>query len=756
MAAAARPTFRALRRSVVPSLIIAAICAVWSLASQVPVMPTLKGPVLLGPDGLLSFVENPTIDARFSFRGTIPSPLKIVYVDVDNGSLKALGNFPWNRAIFAETINALFDRGKIRAVGFDFIFSETGLPQLGRAEAEQGSLALGRSVRDQRAVVLAATYGSQQVVLDKRRGFPFLFNHRITKYDAELPELPSFPVVGPAWGTIGLIDVAKDDVRNVPMFAQTRDQTYFAMALQLALLHYGLPESSLGITSDAITAKDEAGHVIMRIPLWLQQFVEPNWFSPWKSASENPRASLVTVMEVARVAADGTDEDKAKAAKFFSQFNDAIVLIGPTDAILKDTSPAPLNEGVVPRVSLHGNLLKTIVGQRYLRRPPIWANVAIIVLVALAVSGLAVANRVRVRRQVRLLAAVVAVGYVGVAFLLFFSADLILPIVAPLGAAICCSLYGVAAKLSLEEKRRQRIKNLFGNYVSSVVVNKLVEDDILPQTGGAEVEITAFFSDIAAFTTLSEQLSPSELVDLMCEYLGEVTSAITLDGGTLDKYVGDAVIAMFGAPLPRADHAAAACRAALAAQEAQAKLRERWTQSGRRLPAEVLSMHTRIGLNTGLAVVGNIGSPLRFNYTMMGSAVNLTQRLESAGSHYGVGIIVSSATATAASRDDRDLVFRPLDRILVAGQQEAVDIFELIGRGEDARRANQARLEAYASARQLYLEGRWIEAGEAFLAASPLEISVGRKNPSLVMASRCETFALEGKDGPTDFSVPKH
>jgi len=755
MAAAARSTFRDLRRSAAPALIIAAICVVWCLASQVPVMPNLKGPVLLGPDGLLSFVENPTIDARFSFRGNIPSPLKLVYVDVDTDSLNALGNFPWSRSVFADVIDVLFERGKIRAVGLDFIFSSTGIPQLGRDEAERGSLALGHSVHDHRAVVLAATYSSEQSILHKRRGFPFLFNRRITKYDAELPELPDYPVAGPTWGIIGLIDVANDDVRHIPMFAQTKEKNYLAMALQLALLHYGLPENAIEITPDAITAKDEGGRLMMRIPLWLRQFVEPNWFSPWLS-SENPRVSLAYLVDVARLAEKGTDEDKTKAEKFFAQFNDAMVLVGPTDAILKDVTPAPLNEGVVPRVSLHGNLLKTIVGQRFLRRPPVWANVAIIVLVALAVSGLSVANRVRVRRQGRLLAGVVAVGYVGVAFLLFSSADLILPIVAPLGAAICCSLYGVVAKLSLEEKRRQRIKNLFGNYVSSVVVNKLVEDDILPQTGGAEVEITAFFSDIAAFTALSEQLSPSELVDLMCEYLGEVTSAITLDGGTLDKYVGDAVIAMFGAPLPRADHAASACRAALAAQEAQARLRERWTQSGRRLPAEVMSMHTRIGLNTGLAVVGNIGSPLRFNYTMMGSAVNLTQRLESAGSHYGVGIIVSSVTASAALRDDRELVFRPLDRILVAGQQEAVDIFELLGRGEDARRANHARMEAYASARQLYLEGRWSEAGEAFLSASQLEISVGRKNPSLVMANRCEAFALEGKDRVSAFSVPKH
>ena len=326
-------------------------------------------------------------------RGDIPSPLKVCYVDVDADAMQAFGNFPWNRAIFAETMDALFDRGGIRGIGFDFVFSSTGLPNLGRAEAEEGSLALGRSVRRHGAVVLAASYSSGQRLLGKSGAFPFLFDPQIALHEVDLPELPDFPVVGPTWGRVGLIDVVGDDVRYVPFFAPTPNQTYLAMALQLALIHFGLPPSAVEIGEQSITLRGDDGGIVARIPLWLRQFVEPNWFSPWYSG-QNRRASVISVLEHARMAEEGSDAEKVQAAEFFRAFEDAIVLVGPTDPMLKDVSPAPLNGGrPVPRVSLHGNLLKTIVGNRFISRPPRWVNVLLIAGLSLGVAGLSVVPR---------------------------------------------------------------------------------------------------------------------------------------------------------------------------------------------------------------------------------------------------------------------------------------------------------------------------------------------------------------------------
>ncbi|MFM8789719.1 MAG: CHASE2 domain-containing protein [Chthoniobacterales bacterium] len=740
-------TWRALGRAFLP-VVLLGVCAGWSVLSQIPVVPGLRGPVLLGPDGFLSFLEKPTIDARFNFRGEIPSPLKLIYVDVDSDSIKEFGNFPWNRAIFASVIDALFRFGKIRANGFDFDFSDAGIPNLGHAEAEEGSMALGRSIRDHQSVVVAASYSSGLGVLAKKTGFPFLSDRRVNHFDADLPELPGFPVVGPTWGRVGLIDVANDDVRSVPMFAQTQHQTYLAMALQLALMHYGLPESAAEIGTDAIVLRGGKGEAA-RIPLWLRQLVEVNWFSAWNS-DENLRASVRDVLLNAQLVEEGTPQQKQDALAAFSDYSDDIVLVGPTDPMLKDVSPIPMNEGVVPRVSVHGNLLKTIVGGRYIKRPPVWANVLLIFGLGLGVAALAMAGDRSRSKLGRWFSLVLALGYVGAAFALFARFDLLIPIVAPIGAAFSCALVGIAARLSSEEERRQRIKGLFGSYVSSAVVDEIVDKDILPQTGGAEVEVTAFFSDVVSFTSLSQKLSPTELVALMSEYFAEGTAAITAAGGTLDKYVGDAIIAMFGAPLQRADHAAAACRAALALVEAQAALRRRWSQVDKRFPAEVLDMRTRVGLNTGIAVVGNIGSELRFNYTMMGASVNLAQRLEAAAALSGAEILVSAHTAEVALRDDASLVFRELDRVLFPGQTETVTAFQLLASGDEARRRNAARNELYARALNLYRTGNWAEAADAFMAAAEHEPSARRVNPCVVMANRCESFALQSAK-PSDF-----
>jgi adenylate cyclase len=296
-------------------------------------------------------------------------------------------------------------------------------------------------------------------------------------------------------------------------------------------------------------------------------------------------------------------------------------------------------------------------------------------------------------------------------------------------------------QLSREQQQKRRIQELFGSYVSSAVVDEMVEKNIPPQTGGSEVEITAFFSDIVSFSPIAEELPPTDLVELMSEYLGEGTAAVMEASGTLDKYVGDAIVSIFGAPLPCPNHAAAACLAALGLQAGQVRLRVRWGEQGGRWPKRVHEMSTRVGLHTGMAIVGNIGSKLRFNYTMMGDTVNLAQRIEAAGSYFGSGILVSGETYAEARRDDPALVFRPLDRVRVSGRNQPVDLYELLGRGPEAAEASARRIAAYTAARDLYRSGRWSEAREAFLEAAKFEASGSGKNPSLAMANRCLQLA---------------
>jgi len=727
---------------------LAGMCLIWVLLSQVAFVTLGGSTSILGKDGLLAFLEEKTIDARLAVRGSIPSPTKVCYVNVDTDSIVAFGNFPWSRGIFAKALDALFERGKVRAVGMDFVFSDAGIPQLGREESAEGNLELGKSINKHRNVVLASTYGTKIGLLGKRNSFPFVFEKNYDPKESDLPEKPDFPVVGPTWGQLGLIDEAGEALRWVPFFACTEFTTYLPMGLKLFLISRGLDDSAVDIRKTSMLIHDSDNSPVLEIPLTFGQLVEPNWFSPWE---ENPQDGIFHIVEFDRMAREGDDAEKARAEKFFNAFHDSVVLIGPTDRLLNDLSEAPMSGAQpVPRVSLHGNLFKTLDSGRFISRPPVWVNVLLIFALGFGTAWLGVMPH-RFSKLSKMLAALLVFGYVGFAFLLFTRAEILIPIVAPVGAALSCTFLALLRQLTIEEQQRRRIKNLFGSYVSATVVEEMVEANAAPRTGGEEVEITAFFSDIIAFSPIAEKLPPKDLVDLMCQYLGECTSAIIDQHGTLDKYVGDAIIAMFGAPLACKDHAAAACRAAIALQDAQASLRERWSKEGK-WPEVVGRMETRVGLHTGMAIVGNIGSELRFNYTMMGDTVNLAQRIESAGSHYGAGILVSGETMVEAFEADPGLVFRNVDRVLVPGHVHPVDLYELLGHGDAVRGKNRARLAIYEEAKSLYARGLWADAREVFLRAVAEEPFPAKKNPSSVMLARCDL--MRGRPPVEKFAFP--
>jgi adenylate cyclase len=285
---------------------------------------------------------------------------------------------------------------------------------------------------------------------------------------------------------------------------------------------------------------------------------------------------------------------------------------------------------------------------------------------------------------------------------------------------------------------------LFGAYVSPKLVDEIVESNQDPKLGGAEAEITALFSDVEGFSTLSEELSPDQLVSLMNEYLGAMTEVFQSQAGTLDKYVGDAIVTMFGMPLPVKDHALRACMSALEMQERHAVLRAKWAQSGK-WPESVLNMRTRIGLNTGDAVIGNMGSEMRFNYTMMGDSVNLAARCESGGKIYGVYTMVTETTLQAAMAYGAELDYRKLDCVVVKGRHQSVELYELWDSSID-HEATTACKVAYEAALAHYFEGDWAVAIEAFEASEILEPSIAfaPTTPSTVLAARCRQFISEG------------
>lgn len=713
-------------------VVAALICGVWVALSNIQILSSGKYVRLLGPDGVLTFLENKTIEWRLKFRGPIECPEKVIYINVDTKAISEFGSFPWNRNIFAAALDILFTRGNVKAVGMDFVFAESGISNLGRDEAAEGTRALGESIQQHNNVVLAATYGSSMGVRGIERPFPLVID-RAAPQNVDSPELPQNGLIGPNWGRIGLIDTVFHD-RWIPMFSRFYQATYLPLSLQMALLNWDLDFSALTIERDKIIVRSNNGTIQRIIPLAVNQLTEINWFSSWE---ENSMCSIVDIIRNNEILDEDNAEQKQKAEEFFANLKDALILIGPTDSLLQDITTTPTNpERPVPKVSAHGNMLKTILTGRFLHRPPTWVNTLIVVTFGLAITALCLRQGSTWRY--------LSVGFVGLyivaAFVLFAHWNVLLPLVAPTGAALCCSFAAILWQLGVEEQRRRRIKSMFGMYLAPHLVEHMVSKNIIPQVGGVDAQITAFFSDIESFSPLAESLEPTRLVELMNEYLGECTTVITEHDGTLDKYVGDAIIAIFGMPLSREDHAAAACRASLDFLKAQDALRKRWASEEGRWPDRALRIRTRIGLNTGDAVVGDMGSHLRMNYTMMGDNVNLTQRIEAAAGVFGVEILTSSSTRDAARQTDEDLEFRHIDRVLVPGRAKPVEVYELMGLRESLTPDSAQCRDIYKEGLAEYFKANWEEAEVLFRQSAELEARKTFPNPSLVMARRCEYF----------------
>jgi adenylate cyclase len=744
--------YRNIRRPIF-ILIILGLCTVWSLLSQVQILRLAGSETFLGPDGALAFLENYTIDARLHYRGPIKAPIKIIYVDVDSESIRRLGSLPWNREFFALALDALFQHGGVKAAGLDFVFSDAGIPSLGRDEAEKGTRALGKAIHTNKNIVLAATYGSQNRPLGNISSFPFVFERRYGQSEIGPPELPSFPVVGPSWGHIGLIDTVGNDVRYLPFFAKTDLHIYYPMALNLALLHWGLSTNAVKIEKDRMLVMDKDGGVKADIPLVMGQLVEPNWFNAWASEADR-HASIVDVIAFGQAAKSGTPEEQELAKKFFEPLRESVALIGPVDPLLKDLSIMPLSGQIpVPRVSVHGNLLKTIASGKFLHRLPQAGNIALIFALGFCASAFSILPD-RFSHSAKFLGGVIVLLYIGAAFVLFEHYELLLPIIAPVGTAISCVFAGAFLQLSSQEEQKRRIKGMFGAYLSPALVERMIESGDEPQLGGVDAEITAFFSDVAGFSGFSELLSPQQLVALMNEYLTAMTDILMEQGCYVDKYIGDAIVGMYNAPAPLENHALRACIASQLLRQRLADLRKKWVSEGNKWPSIVGHMHMRIGMNTGFATVGNMGSSRRssrrFNYTMMGDTVNLAARCESGAKSYGVYTMVTGETRRAAEAAGDDCVFRYLDKIIVKGRSEPTDIHEIVCLRSDLNEETTACMKIYDEGTAHYLAQQWDRAIAAFERSSKLEWNRPALNPdsqdtpSTVMLAR----ALRLKDNP--------
>ena len=338
-----------------------------------------------------------------------------------------------------------------------------------------------------------------------------------------------------------------------------------------------------------------------------------------------------------------------------------IVMVGAfASGIVDDEKPTPY--GLMYGIEMFANALNTIIMDNFLHEVPMWVNLLVLAGLVLLVSFLTARVGTLWSVGVTVLA-VIALFFT--ATILFDVEALMLDFAAPAIAVGLAFIAVVVYRVMTEERDKRRIRDMFGRYVSPTVVDQILDNP--PELGGVDKELTVFFSDIRGFTTLSESMTPQELVNHLNVYLTEMTDIIMDYRGTLDKYVGDEIMCFWGAPVPEADHAYLACECSLRQMEALRKLNEQWPEQKR--------IDIGIGLNSGIMTVGNMGSMGRMNYTLTGDNVNLGARLEGTNKMYGTNIIMSEYTYGLVK--DR-IVARELDNIRVKGKNRPVVIYELI------------------------------------------------------------------------------
>jgi adenylate cyclase len=363
---------------------------------------------------------------------------------------------------------------------------------------------------------------------------------------------------------------------------------------------------------------------------------------------------------------------------------------------------ADLRRDSIPGVFIHAAAVNNLARQDYLLTPPPWAAVTIVTIAAFGVALIGMRFGLAAATAGLLLVLLVWAASAVIAF----ERGIVLPLFATVGACGLAFPLTLAYRFTISDRDRRQLSRAFSLYLPPTIIERLVESNRPPELGGEERELSILFSDIGKYTELAERMEPAALVSELNDYFAAMTEIVERRNGFVDKFVGDAVVAVFGAPLEDPEHAKHAVLAALEMQGALASSDGRFRFGG----AQAIGI--RIGINSGRALIGNIGSPRRFNYTVMGDAVNLASRIEGANKEYGTRILVSEETQVACGSE---IVFRAIDRVRVVGRASPVTLFEPRGAAPHEMRETDA-LRAFAAAREHWVGGRFAEAERAFAA----------------------------------------
>jgi adenylate cyclase len=669
----------------------------------------------------------------------LPPTGEVVLLSVDQQSLATQGQWPFRRAVHGELMGMLGHAPEMapKVMSWDFVFTEEdhdpASDQLFVEPLVKAGYPILMGAFTDKAGVGIFSQGRAAPRLGLTHPLPVPPEVRGQLKDMKGLQIPILPLLDVT--RFVLLDADADEdgiIRKIPLIVRVGDRVFPGLVLGTIMTYWGAMAEDIEVRlGDAVIVRTSQGE--RSIPVDTAGYYHLNYRYEIKEAS-NP-------VGIEAPSYQGTYEELAPWALFGDAMpklalSGKILVVGQTATGLTDIGPSPLR-GQSGKVLVHLNALENILRGDYLTRLPAWPGLVLVMLVGLGASWILDGKRGYYYGTVALLLMLGAAGSWG----LLIVGNLMVPLAVPLVAFGVQQAAVTMLKIREEQANRDRIRGMFATYVSPALVDKMVKSGEEPKLGGVEEEITAYFSDIEKFSSFSEQLNPQQLVELMNEYLTACTDIVQAEGGTLDKYIGDAVVAMYGAPLVLPNHGHRAVVAALRVHRRCDELRVKWKseQVEKGWPDIVTNLQTRIGLNVGRAVVGNMGSHTRFNYTMMGDTVNLAARMESGAKAYGVYTLVTESVVEASRKAEPEAVlFRPLDRIVVQGRTQPVAVFEAMALRADAEATGGRMAECvaiFAEGLAKYYAQDWEGARTLFARSVELEVH-HKNNPSKVMLER--------------------
>ena len=642
---------------------------------------------------------------------------RVVILDIDEKSLNAEGRWPWSRNKLAVMVRQLFDKYGVKVVGFDVAFSEAD-PSSGLASLEE--LAKTDLKDDsQYQNTLAARRASldyDQIFADEIRKHPVVLGFFLGGKTDKSGVLPTPIFNAKAFGTweilvpaasgySGNIQKLQDAApnaghlypqldfdgvtRRVPMFMKYGDGYYEALSFAMMRVYLGNAPVKLNVVPPkvgniALVPWVQVGDT--RIPLDEKM----NAIVPYRGPGTSRGGSYEYISAT----------DVIRGTYPAEQLKGKIVIVGTSAQGLLDLRSTPVQEDY-PGVEVHANLISGFLDQLIMSRPAEVLAVHVITILLLGLPFAILLPRLSALTSTSAMAAVV-VMLIAVNLYAWKSYHYVLDIAAPLMMLALLYLLNMAWGFFMETRSRRLISGLFGTYVPKELVAQMSKNPEEYSMRGEARDMTVLFSDVRDFTSISEGLPPEGLRDMMNAYLSEMTEVIQHTRGTIDKYIGDAIMAFWGAPLTDAEHAIHGVEAALTMQKKIRGLDTQFAKNG--WPP----LNIGVGLNCGTMNVGDMGSKFRRAYTVMGDAVNIASRLEGLTKEYGVGILVSENIVNVAP----GFVYREVDLVAVKGRAAGIPIYEPIGKVGEIGETTLSELDKYHKALEWYRKQRWNEAEE--------------------------------------------